>query len=107
MEKFGKKGGKGDNEVMARYYKTRWHLIAYFTTLVVAVGLLITSFIIPPRGQIDPTVLQAVAILLGYYLVFDFPHVLMSLKTFKLSKGDVSVEGETRTKDTGDEVAHD
>ena len=98
MEKFGKKGGKGDNEIMARYYKTRWHLIAYFTTLLVAVGLLITSFIIPPRGQIDPTVLQAVAILLGYYLVFDFPHVLMSLKTFKVSKGDLTFEGETKAK---------
>lgn len=92
---------------MARYYKTRWHLAAYFTTLLVAVGLLITSFIIPPRGQIDPTVLQAVAILLGYYLAFDFPHVLMSLKTFKLSKGDVSVEGETRQKEASDENKDD
>lgn len=44
---------------MARYYKTRWHLAAYFTTLVVAVGLLITSFVMPPQGRIDPTVLQA------------------------------------------------
>ena len=102
MEKSCKESGKGDNEIMARYYKTHWHLIAYFTTLLVAVGLLITSFIIPPRGQIAPTVLQAVAILLGYYLAFDFPHVLMSLKTFKLSKGDVSVEGETRQKEMED-----
>ena len=94
---------------MARYYKTRWHLIAYFTTLLVAVGLLITSFVIPPRGQIDPTVLQGVAILLAYYLVFDFPHVLMSLKTFKLSKGDLTFEGETKAKqnDAESECAHD
>ena len=88
---------------MARYYKTRWHLAAYFTTLLNAVGLLITSFIMPPEGQIDPTVLQAAAILLAFYLAFDFPHVLMSLKTFKLSKGDVSVEGETRQKSADDE----
>lgn len=87
---------------MARYYKTRWHLAAYFTTLLCAVGLLITSFIMPPEGQIDPTVLQAAAILLAFYLAFDFPHVLMSLKTFKLSKGDVSVEGETRQKEVED-----
>lgn len=77
-------------------------MAAYFTTLLCAVGLLITSFVMPPQGQIDPTVLQAVAILLAYYLVFDFPHVLMSLKTFKLSKGDVSVEGETRQKEMED-----
>lgn len=60
--------------------------------------LMAVSFQLPPRGAIDPSVLQAVALLLAFYCAFDLPHLVMSLKTFKVSKGDLTLEGETKTK---------
>ena len=39
----------------------RHYLIAFMSTLMVSVGLLITSFILPPKGVIDPSALKGVA----------------------------------------------
>lgn len=38
----------------------RHYLIAFFSTLVVSLGLLIGSFFAPPQGKIDGTVLAGV-----------------------------------------------
>ena len=90
------------------YSKSKAHLVAYFITLSVAIILMALSFQLPPKGAIDPSVLQAVALLLAFYCAFDMPHLVMSLKTFKLSKGDLTFEGETKIKaNADDEVAHD
>lgn len=91
-----------ENTKIILYQKSKAHIIAYFACLLVAVGLLIASFVIPPTGVIDGSVLKAVALLLGFYLAYDFPHVLASLKTFKLSKGDIVLEGTTRKKGEAD-----
>ena len=42
------------------------YFVAFFSSLIISVGLLITSFFLPPQGQIDPSVLQATAIILVY-----------------------------------------
>lgn len=90
------------------YSKSKAHLVAYFVTLSVAIILMGVSFILPPKGAVDPSALQAAALLLAFYCAFDLPHLVMSLKTFKLSKGDLTFEGETKIKaNAGDEVAHD
>ena len=91
------------------YSKSKSHLVAYLVTLGVAIILMALSFQLPPKGAIDPSVLQAVALLLSFYCAFDLPHLVMSLKTFKLSKGDLTFEGETKAKqnDTESECAHD
>ena len=39
---------------------------AFFASLIISIGLLITSFFMPPQGQIHPSVLQGVAILFCY-----------------------------------------
>jgi len=39
------------------------YFVAFFATLAVSIGLLITSFLLPPQGTIDPSVLQATAII--------------------------------------------
>lgn len=76
-----------------------WSIIAYFTILTVAIGLAITSFFLPPTGQIDPSVLQTIAMFLGFYLVYDLPYTLVTLKSFRLTKGDITIEGETKEKE--------
>jgi hypothetical protein len=50
------------------------YFVAFFTTLVVAVGLLITSFFLPPQGSIDPSALQGAA------LVFAWPALAFAAK---------------------------
>ncbi len=42
------------------------YLVAFFTSLILSAGLLITSFLLPPQGEIHPSVLQACAIILVY-----------------------------------------
>lgn len=42
------------------------YFVAFFASLIISIGLLITSFIMPPQGQIHPSVLQGVAILFCY-----------------------------------------
>ena len=80
------------------YSKSKSHLVAYFITLGVSIVLMAVSFQLPPKGAVDPSVLQAVALLLAFYCAFDLPHLVMSLKTFKVSKGDLTFEGETKAK---------
>ena len=84
------------------YKKSKSHLVAYFVTLSVAIVLMAVSFALPPKGVIDPSVLQASALLLAFYCAFDLPHLIMSLKTFKVSKGDLTFEGSTRKKEVED-----
>ena len=42
------------------------YFVAFFISLIVSIGLLITSFFLPPKGEINPSVLQATAIILVY-----------------------------------------
>ena len=80
------------------YSKSKAHLVAYFITLSIAIVLMVVSFVIPPEGVIDSSALKAAALLLAFYCAFDLPHLVISLKTFKLSKGDLTFEGETKAK---------
>ena len=56
------------------------YFVAFFSTLIVAVGLLITSFFLPPQGTIDPSVLQATAI------VFCWPALAFAAKALDDNK---------------------
>ena len=42
------------------------YFVAFFVTLFISLGLLITSFLLPPQGEIHPSVLQGVAIMFCY-----------------------------------------
>ena len=37
------------------------YMIAFLSTLVISIGLLIGSFLLPPKGTIDPSTLKASA----------------------------------------------
>lgn len=75
------------------------YFVAFFSTLIVAVGLLITSFFLPPEGSIDPSVLQATAILFCWpALSFaakaldDNKRVKINTKIGSVTVGDVDDE---------------
>lgn len=59
--------------------------------LLISVSLLITSFLLPPMGQIDPSVLQAVAELGFFMVIFKLPNIISSIKDGKsvtIKKGE-------------------
>jgi len=62
-------------------------------TLVASVFLLITSLFLPPRGQIDPSVLQGVAELGFFATLFKLPNIIKSItdgKSLTLQHGNTS-----------------
>lgn len=67
------------------------YLIAFFVTLGVAIALLITSFLLPPQGEINPSVLRAVAELCFWPALAFIAKALQDGKTAKLHHGNTTV----------------
>lgn len=61
------------------------YFVAFFSTLVVSVGLLLTSFFLPPEGQIDPSALQGAALLFAWPALAFAAKALDDNKKVKIS----------------------
>lgn len=70
-----------------------WYL---YLILLLAIGLLIASFIIPPLGIIDPSVIKATALIMGgtwlFYVTVNIPVFLSAGAKIKASYGDATIE---------------
>lgn len=70
-----------------------WYL---FLIIVLAFGLLIASFIVPPLGAISPSVLQGIAIILGFtwllYTTANIPAFIERGAKIKASYGNAQIE---------------
>ena len=70
-----------------------WYL---YVLLLLAFGLLVASFIVPPLGTISPTVLQAVAMFLGFtwlfYTTANIPVFIERGAKIKATWKDASIE---------------
>ena len=70
-----------------------WYL---YLIIILAIGLLIASFIVPPMGIIDPSVLKAVALVMGgtwlLYTTANIPDFLKAGAKIKASYGDATIE---------------
>lgn len=78
----------------------KYDIIASWVTLIVSILLCIISFFCPPLAEIHPSVLMAVGEL-GVLMVvcFKLPLLIASGKSFKLSKGDITIEVEEDEKE--------
>lgn len=68
--------------------------ISGWLCLIVSIILLITSFLLPPMGQIDPSVLQAVAELGFFMVIFKLPNIISSIKdghSVTIKKGETEL----------------
>lgn len=61
-------------------------------TFVLSVLLIIGGFLCPPIGVIDNSVLSAVGLLLMFATVEKIPDAIKAGRSFKVSKGDISLE---------------
>lgn len=65
--------------------------IALFAFAFIAAGLLIASFIVPPTGQIDPSVLKSGSLIFGFAVLFEVREAICEGLGVKLTHGDTSV----------------
>jgi len=66
--------------------------VLFYVLSGVAVALLIASFIVPPMGVIDPSVLQGVAWIFGFCSLSVVNYAIMRGIDSKLTHGETSVE---------------
>ena len=76
------------------------YFVAFFASLIVSIGLLITSFFLPPKGDISPSVLKATAIILVY------PALAFAAKALDDNK-QVKIKTEHATVTVGKVGEHD
>lgn len=66
--------------------------IALWVCVLVAIGLFIASFIVPPTGVIDPSVLKAGGILFAIMALIIGREAIMEGMGVKMTYGNTSVE---------------
>lgn len=74
--------------------KEHWLIYGEIGTAVVALGLLIASFFVPPLGVIDGSVLQAVAEILVFPVIWMIPDAIRAGKTIKYKDLEIKTEKE-------------
>ena len=86
-----------------------WYL---YLILILSIGLLIASFIVPPLGAIHPSVLQGIALILGgtwlLYTTVNIPAFIASGAKIRAEYGKAKIEigrhkKETLNEETGTE----
>ena len=76
--------------------------IALWVCLVFSVGLLVASFLVPPVGEISPTVLKGGSLIFAFAALIELREAVIEGLGFKLVHGDTSVEVDGRkTKEGG------
>ena len=63
--------------------KEEWMVIGEATTAIVALCLMVASFVLPPTGTIDPSVLQAVGEILVFPVIWMIPKAIEAGKKIK------------------------
>lgn len=69
----------------------KWTRILFWIFLGISAALIIGSFFVPPMGQIDPSVLQAVGELQGFAALGVGFECIFTGMTVSLEKGDTKI----------------
>lgn len=86
--------------------------LGLYIILLLAIGLLVASFIVPPLGTISPTVLQGAAMILGFtwllYTTANIPTFIEKGAKIKASYGNASIEiGRNKKKEPQEEPVNE
>lgn len=80
------------------------YFVAFWCTLIISLTLIIGGFILPPRGQIDPSVLTATGEIFLWPALAFAAKSLEEGKTAKIKKGDAEFTfGDNNNKEEGEE----
>lgn len=64
---------------------------AFFTCLIMSIGLIVTSFFLPPTGEINPSVIQAVGEIFAFGVLATVIDGLHRGSDVTITKGDVNL----------------
>ena len=86
---------------MSKFFShfTKSHKIAFWICLAISTALLVSSFIIPPAGKIDPSVLRAVGEIFAFSVLYVVIEALNKGTDVTLQKGDVNLHLNNPDKD--------
>ena len=78
---------------MSKFFKnfTKPNKIAFWVCLAISTTLLVASFIIPPTGVIDPSVLRGVGEIFAFSVLYVVIEALNRGTDVTLQKGDVNL----------------
>lgn len=68
----------------------------FWLCLIVAIGLFIAGFLVPPMGIVDGSVLKGMGILFGFAVVAEIPHIIETAEYAKITHGDTVIEVDTK-----------
>lgn len=76
-----------------KWYKNPdfWMVLGEVVCGIVAFGLLIVGFLLPPKGSIDPSVIQGVGEIMGFATIWMIPSAIKAGKRIKLEHGNHSL----------------
>ena len=83
---------------MAEYVKDFWlgMPLGLYVVLIIAIGLLIASFILPPLGIVETSALKGAALIMGgawlLYVTANIPRFVESGAKIKAQYGNASIE---------------
>lgn len=85
--------------------------IGLYVVLIIAIGLLIASFVLPPLGIVEVSALKAAALIIGgawlLYVTANVPRFVESGAKIKASYGNASIEIGRHKKKIKEEIKED
>lgn len=67
------------------------YIVSFWISLIIAIGLMVTGFFLPPQGQVHPSVLEATGILFLWPALAFGAKALEEGNTAKIQKGDTTI----------------
>ena len=85
------------------YTQYMLHNLPFHILTGIAIALIIISFILPPTGEIDPSVLQGVGEIFGFLSLYTIVRAIEKGSTASLKKGDLELEIKEENKEEVEE----
>ena len=78
---------------MSKFFKnfTKSNKIAFWVCLAISVTLLTVSFLLPPTGKIDPSVLRGAGEIFAFAVLYTVIEALQRGTDVTLHKGDIDI----------------
>lgn len=70
----------------------RTYIVSFWISLIIAIGLMVTGFFMPPQGKVDPSVLESAGLLFLWPALGFGAKALEEGNTAKIHKGDTTLE---------------
>lgn len=74
------------------FFGSKFHVYVFFITLLTSIALLVTSFLLPPQGEIHSSVIAGVGELIGFAAIAEIVAALERGTKAKVTHNGTTVE---------------